>query len=272
VLTRIARFIQSSGAAAGLQLAHAGRKGSIGPPWARGVIAPTDGGWVPVAPSEISFGPNYPDPRELTEPDIRNIVEAFGKATERALAAEFRVLEVHAAHGYLLHEFLSPVTNQRTDRYGGSFENRVRIVLDVVENVRARWPEHLPLFVRVSAVDWTESGWQLEDTVELARLLKTRGVDVIDCSSGGLSSMLPRTFGPRYQVPFARKVKLEADIPTCAVGLIKTATDAEGILEEGSADLIALAREHLRNPYFSFQAAEQLESTIEDWPLQYLRA
>jgi 2,4-dienoyl-CoA reductase-like NADH-dependent reductase (Old Yellow Enzyme family) len=163
------------------------------------------------------------------------------------------------------------MTNQRTDEYGGSFENRVRIVLDVVDEVRGRWPEHLPLFVRVSAVDWSESGWQLEDTIALTKLLKHRGVDVIDCSSGGLSPMAPRKFGPRYQVPFARAVKLDVDIPTCAVGLITTASEAESILEEGSADLIALAREHLRDPYFSFHAAAELGSTVEHWPQQYLR-
>jgi 2,4-dienoyl-CoA reductase-like NADH-dependent reductase (Old Yellow Enzyme family) len=270
-LARIARFVETSGAAPGLQLAHAGRKGSIGPPWARGVITPADGGWVPPAPSGLSFGPGYPNPRELTRTEIGEIVRAFGKATDRALAADFRVLEVHAAHGYLLHEFLSPMTNQRTDEYGGSFENRVRIVLDVVDEVRGRWPEHLPLFVRVSAVDWSESGWQLEDTIALTKLLKHRGVDVIDCSSGGLSPMAPRKFGPRYQVPFARAVKLDVDIPTCAVGLITTASEAESILEEGSADLIALAREHLRDPYFSFHAAAELGSTVEHWPQQYLR-
>jgi 2,4-dienoyl-CoA reductase-like NADH-dependent reductase (Old Yellow Enzyme family) len=272
MLARIARFVEDAGAAAGVQLAHAGRKGSIGAPWVRGAVAERDGGWTPVAPTVAAFGPDYPDPHALSEPEIAGIVRAFGEATGRARAAGFRVLEVHAAHGYLLHEFLSPLTNQRDDRYGGSFENRIRIVLEVVDAVRSQWPAELPLFVRVSAIDWAEGGWQIEDTVILARLLKARGVDVMDCSSGGLSPSAPRKFGPRYQVPFARQVKLEADMPTCAVGLITQPADAEAILAEGSADLIALAREHLRDPYFAFRAASELSATVEGWPVQYSRA
>jgi 2,4-dienoyl-CoA reductase-like NADH-dependent reductase (Old Yellow Enzyme family) len=272
MLARIARFVAQSGAAAGVQLAHAGRKGAVGPPWARGVIPESGGGWTPLAPSAMAFDQDYAEPHALSVPEIGGIVQAFRDAATRALGAGFRVLEIHAAHGYLLHEFLSPDTNLRDDAYGGSFDQRIRIVLEVVDAVRTVWPEKLPLFVRVSAIDWSESGWQIEDTVALARLLKARGVDVIDCSSGGLSPAAPRKFGPRYQVPFARQVKLEADIATCAVGLITTAAEAEAILEEGSADLIALAREHLRDPYFAYHAAAELASTNEGWPQQYSRA
>ena len=272
MLARITRFVRETGAVAGVQLAHAGRKGSTAPPWVRGAVPESAGGWIPVAPSAVTFGPGYLEPRALSISEIDDVVRAFGDATERARVAGFRVLEIHAAHGYLLHEFLSPLTNLRDDRYGGSFENRTRLVLEVVDEVRARWPAELPLFVRVSAVDWAESGWQIEDTVALARLLKARGVDVVDCSSGGLSPAAPRKFGPRYQVPFARQVKREAGILTCAVGLITKAADAEGILEEGSADLIALAREHLRDPYFAFRAATELSSKVEGWPVQYSRA
>lgn len=271
MLARIAHFIESFGAVAGTQLAHAGRKGSIGPPWARGEVTVDQGGWIPVAPSAIRFGPHYPMPRELSRAEIAEIVAAFRDGARRSLAAGFRLTEIHAAHGYLIHEFLSPLTNRRTDEYGGSFENRIRFLLEIVAAVRREWPERFPLMVRISAVDWADNGWDLDSSVELAKVLARSGVDVVDCSSGALSPTAPRQTAPLYQVPFARRIRREANIKTAAVGLINTAAQAESVLADDSADLILLARQYLRDPHFPFHAAREFGAELE-WPKQYDRA
>jgi 2,4-dienoyl-CoA reductase-like NADH-dependent reductase (Old Yellow Enzyme family) len=272
-LTRIANFVRGQGAAAGIQLAHAGRKASTRVPWeGGGTIPPTaDGGWTPVAPSAVPFKPEDAPPEELSESGIREIVEAFRRAAERALRAGFQVVEIHGAHGYLINEFLSPLSNRRTDRYGGSFENRVRFALEVVEAVRSAWPERLPLFLRISATDWVDGGWTVDDSVELARRVGKAGVDLIDCSSGGVSPLQKIELRPGYQVPFAERVRCEAGIPTAAVGLITTTEQADEIVRTGKADLVLLAREFLRDPYFPLRAAKALGVEIQG-PVQYLRA
>jgi 2,4-dienoyl-CoA reductase-like NADH-dependent reductase (Old Yellow Enzyme family) len=274
MLSRIARFLERFGAVPGTQLAHAGRKGSTVPPWQRGGpdgVPQDKGGWIPVAPSALPFSESYIAPRALRTDEIPQIVAAFAQGAKRALAAGFKIIEIHAAHGYLIHEFLSPLTNQRTDAYGGSYDNRVRLALEVVDAVRKEWPERYPLQVRLSVTDWADGGWTEEDSVELAKRLGTHGVDVIDCSSGGLSPQAPRPLGPLYQVPFAKRVRADAKIKTAAVGLITTAAQAEQIVEEGSADLVALARQFLRDPYFGLHASQELKADAT-WPNQYLRA
>ncbi|MGA2116273.1 MAG: NADH:flavin oxidoreductase/NADH oxidase [Bryobacteraceae bacterium] len=271
-LSRITRFIQSQGAVAGIQLAHAGRKASTARPWEGGkLVAEAAGGWRPVAPSAVPFDDGDPAPHELSAAEIHGIVEAFAAAARRALAAGFGLVEVHAAHGYLAHQFLSPLSNRRQDHYGGSLENRIRFALEVVESVRAAWPEHLPLFVRISATDWVPGGWDIDDSVALARRLKPLGVDLVDCSSGGSSRAQQIPLGPGYQVPFAERVRREAGIPTGAVGLITTAQQAEQILRDGKADLVLLAREFLRDPYFPIRAARELGAQLPA-PVQYFRA
>jgi 2,4-dienoyl-CoA reductase-like NADH-dependent reductase (Old Yellow Enzyme family) len=272
-LARIVRFIDAQGAVAGLQLAHAGRKSSTLRPWDGNGTAPESaGGWKEVvAPSVVPFKDDYPTPRALGEGEIPGIVEAFAAAARRALAAGYRVIEIHAAHGYLLHEFLSPLSNQRTDRYGGSFENRTRIVREVVDAVRRAWPEGLPLFVRVSATDWTDGGWDVPQTVELARTLKERGVDLVDCSSGGNVAAVKIPLGPGYQTPFAERIRREAGIATGTVGLITNSVQADHVIRSGQADLVLLAREMLRDPYWPMRAARELEQPMP-WPAQYLRA
>lgn len=279
-LARAARFIASQGAIPGIQLAHSGRKGSTRPPWGTGgsegskasELRPDEGGWIPVAPSPLPFGEGYPIPAALDETGTGNVVESFKQAASRALAAGFKVVEIHAAHGYLLHEFLSPISNKRGDRYGGSFENRARLLREVVEAVRKIWPEGLPLFLRVSATDWAEEGgWDLEQTVALARLVKPLGVDLVDCSSGGMLPNAKITFGPSYQVPFAEAVKRGADIATGAVGLITEPRQAEEIIASGKADLVFLARELLRDPHWPLRAARELGVDVP-WPPQYERA
>jgi 2,4-dienoyl-CoA reductase-like NADH-dependent reductase (Old Yellow Enzyme family) len=271
-LERIVRFMRGQACATGMQLAHAGRKASTAPPAkGGGAIAPVDGGWQPVGPTAEPFAATYPTPRPLDVAELPGLVAAFRSAAVRALAAGFDILEIHAAHGYLIHEFLSPLSNTRADEYGGSFDNRVRLCLEVIDAVRAVWPERLPLFVRISATDWTDGGWDLEQSVELARRMRTRGVDMVDCSSGGNVPQAAIPFGAGYQVPFAAQIRRQAGIATGAVGLITTAAHANEIIERGDADCVLLAREMLRDPYWPFRAARELGRLVP-WPTQYLRA
>lgn len=272
-LARCVKFIHSQGGVAGIQLAHAGRKASTARPWEGGAkLTPEQGGWSKVvAPSAIPFAVNYPMPVELTIDGIAEAVAGFGKAAQRALDAGFRVIEIHAAHGYLLHEFYSPLSNRRTDQYGGSFENRTRIVREVVEKVRSVWPERLPLFIRISCTDWAEGGWDIDQAVELARVVGKLGVDLIDCSSGGNVADARIPIAPGYQVPFAERIRRDARIMTGAVGMITEADQAEKIIRGGQADIVLLARELLRDPYWPLHAAAKLGKTVA-WPVQYLRA
>ncbi|MBV8569413.1 MAG: NADH:flavin oxidoreductase/NADH oxidase [Acidobacteriaceae bacterium] len=272
-LARVARFIKDRGSVPGIQLAHAGRKASTDVPWrGGGVVSESVGGWRPVAPSAIPFSPASPVPAALTTPEIHEIVSRFAEAAQRALQAGFEVIELHGAHGYLIHEFLSPLSNQRTDEYGGSLENRFRFASDVAKAVRAVWPATLPLFLRISASDWAEDGWTLDESVELARAVQLLGVDLIDCSSGGTLPYVPiPSADPGYQVPFAERIRRETGILTGAVGLITDAQQAENIIRDESADLVLLAREFLREPYWPIKAAQELGVQI---PLadQYKRA
>ncbi|HZP47417.1 MAG TPA: NADH:flavin oxidoreductase/NADH oxidase [Vicinamibacterales bacterium] len=271
-LARIVRFVHAQHSLAGIQIAHAGRKGSTHRPWSgSGALSREQGGWQPVAPTADAFAPNFPVPCALTAREIATLVAAFRQAAQRALRAGFDVVEIHAAHGYLLHEFLSPLVNTRTDEYGGSYDNRVRFCLEVASAVREVWPERLPLFVRLSCTDWKAGGWDLEQTVELARRLEACGVDLIDCSSGGLVVDQQIAVGPGYQVPFAERVRRDAAIATGAVGLITGSAQANAIVEQGQADLVLLARELLRDPYFPLRAARELGREIK-WPPQYVRA
>jgi len=272
-LRRIAEFVHSQGARAGMQLAHAGRKASTAAPWdGHGLVLPADGGWQPVAPSAIAFAPtDYAIPAALDHAGIAAVVEAFRNAARRALEAGFDFVEIHAAHGYLLHEFLSPLSNLRTDSYGGSFLNRTRLVLEVVDAVRSVWPERLPLFVRISATDWAEGGWNPDESVTLARLLRDRGVDLVDCSSGGNVADAKIPVAPGYQVGFAARIRREAGIATAAVGLITEPAQANAIIADGEADFVFLARAELRDPYWPVHAAAALGETVS-WPKQYLRA
>jgi 2,4-dienoyl-CoA reductase-like NADH-dependent reductase (Old Yellow Enzyme family) len=272
-LARVVRFIEAHGAVAGVQLAHAGRKASTRRPWDGGDTAPpSEGGWDDVvAPSAVPFADGHLVPLALDQAGIASVVRAFADGARRAYGAGVRVIELHAAHGYLLHQFLSPLSNRRTDRYGGSFENRTRLVRDVVHAIRVVWPEELPLFARLSATDWTDGGWDADQTVELARMLKEDGVDLIDCSSGGNVAGARIPLGPAYQVPFAERVRREAGIATGAVGLITEAAQADAIIRDGKADLVLLARELLRDPYWPLRAARELGQAGR-WPAQYLRA
>ena len=271
-LARIARFCNAQGAQWGTQLAHAGRKASTKRPW-EGSGAVEHGGWIPVAPGIAPFDPSYPVPRALDEDGIAQVIRAFADGARRTLDAGGTVLEIHGAHGYLLHQFLSPLVNARTDRWGGSFENRTRLAREVVRAVRGVWPERYPLFVRLSATDWVPGGWDVEQTVALARLLRDDGVDVIDASSGGAVPVPPGTIpiGPLYQTPFAEQIRREAGIATAAVGMIAEPADAEAIVAGGRADLIVIARELLRDPYWPLFAARALGAQAP-WPPQYLRA
>jgi 2,4-dienoyl-CoA reductase-like NADH-dependent reductase (Old Yellow Enzyme family) len=235
------------------------------------MLKPEEGGWQTVAPSAVAFSPNHSLPQALDLAGIDSTVGAFGSAAKRALEAGFDVVEIHAAHGYLIHEFLSPLANQRTDGYGSSLENRMRFPLEVTERVRAAWPEHLPLFVRISATDWVEGGWTADESVELARQLKQRGVDLVDCSSGGMVPYAQIPMGPGFQVQFAERIRREAGIATAAVGMITEAAQANEIVAEGKADLVLLAREMLRDPYWAVHAAAVLGEAAS-WPKQYLRA
>jgi 2,4-dienoyl-CoA reductase-like NADH-dependent reductase (Old Yellow Enzyme family) len=272
-LKRIVSFIHEQGSVAGVQLAHAGRKASTRRPWeGDGVVPETEGGWQNVmAPSAIQFADNYPTPQALTVDGIQQVVRAFAAAARRACDAGFRVIEIHAAHGYLIHEFLSPLSNHRDDTYGGSFENRTRLIREIVTAVRSSWPKGAPLFVRISATDWVEGGWDLEESIELARSLKQLGVDLIDCSSGGTVPHAKIPAGPGYQTPFAQRIRREAEILTGAVGMITSPVQAEQIIGTGQADAIVIAREFLRDPYWPLRAAKELGQSIS-WPVQYLRA
>ncbi len=271
---RIVEFVHGQGALAGMQLAHAGRKASTQPPWeGRGFVADEDGGWEPVAPSAVAF-PGLREPRALATEELAGVVDAFVAGARRALDAGFDVLEIHAAHGYLLHQFLSPLSNQRTDEYGGSFDNRIRLLLEVVGAVRAAAPAETPLVVRISATDWVEGGWTDDDSVRLAGLLKDAGVDLVDVSTGG-NALADIPVGPGYQVPFARRIRRETGMPTGAVGMITEPKQAEDIVADGSADVVLLARELLRNPHWPLFAAHELGVRVGqgiDWPNQYLRA
>ena len=273
MLGRIVSFIHEQGSIAGMQLAHAGRKASTRRPWeAPGKVPEGEGGWEKVvAPSALAFTDNYPMPQALTSGGIQEVVAAFAAAARRACQAGFRVVEIHAAHGYLIHEFLSPLSNRRADDYGGSFENRTRLCREIVAAVRSAWPKELPLFVRISATDWIDGGWNIDDSVKLAAQLKPMGVDLIDCSSGGNVPHAQIPVGPGYQVAFAERIRREAEIMTGAVGMITSPVQAEHIIRTGQADAVIMAREFLRDPYWALRAARELEQPIA-WPVQYLRA
>ena len=269
---RIASFIEQNGAVAGIQLAHAGRKASTDVPWRGGaVIREGANSWQPLAPSPIPFRSGDPVPHELTPAEIEEIVEQFAHSTQLAIDAGFHVVELHMAHGYLLHEFLSPLCNARTDEFGGSLENRMRFPLRVAERVRKTWPDDLPLFVRISASDWVEGGWDLDQSIAFSKRLRDIGVDLIDCSSGGAVPGAKIPLGPGYQVPFARAIRAEAGIATAAVGLITEAQQANEIISSGAADAVMLARELLRDPYWPLHAARALGVDVP-WPPQYERA
>jgi 2,4-dienoyl-CoA reductase-like NADH-dependent reductase (Old Yellow Enzyme family) len=273
-LRRIRHFINAQGAAAGIQLAHAGRKASTSKPWAGkpGTVPLNEGGWTTAGPSPIPFDAQHRAPSALDGEQIGHVVQAFVQAARRALTAGFQVAEIHAAHGYLLHQFLSPLSNQRQDAYGGSFDNRIRLLLEVTTAVRSVWPEDLPLLVRLSATDWVDGGWNPDETVELARRLKPLGVDLIDVSSGGTAASAKMPIGPGYQTRFAERVRQEAGMPSSAVGMITQPAQAEHILRTGQADLVMLGRELLRDPRWPLHAAEALGESNVPWPAPYLRA
>jgi 2,4-dienoyl-CoA reductase-like NADH-dependent reductase (Old Yellow Enzyme family) len=271
-LKQITTLIHSHGSIAGIQLAHSGRKGSCQMPWEGGKQLPLEAGsWQTVAPSALTFNPEDAPPKVLTISDIQEVVNSFALAARRALRAGYKLIEIHSAHGYLLHEFLSPLSNHRTDEYGGSFQNRIRLLLEVVDGVKSVWPENLPLFVRISATDWVEGGWNIDEAVQLAGILRKEGVDLIDCSSGGMVPDAKIPFASGYQVDFARSIREETGILTGAVGLITSAEQAEDILATKKADLILIGRASLREPYFPLEAAKKLNEEIT-WPPQYIRA
>lgn len=271
-LKRLASLIQSQGSIPGIQIGHAGRKASTQVPWLGGnPLTPAEGAWPTIAPSAIPFDTGWHTPRALTIDEIHSLTESFIQAAKRALAAGFKVLEIHGAHGYLISEFLSPLTNLRTDEYGGSFENRTRFLRETITAVRTVWPASLPLFLRISATDWAEGGWASDDSVALAALVKPLGIDLMDCSSGGVVANAKMQLGPGYQVPFASAVRNNAGLPTAAVGMITEPQQANDIIEQGHADLVLLAREFLRDPYWPIHAAKALGVTPRV-PNQYLRA
>jgi len=273
-LKQIVDFIHTQGALAGVQLAHAGRKGSHQKPWEgdKLILSSQPNGWQTVAPSPIPFAEGTEAPVELDKAGIQKVIDDYVAATQRAIKAGYDVIEIHAAHGYLFHQFYSPLSNKRTDEYGGTFKNRVRILLEVAEAVRSIWGNEKTLFVRVSATDWTENGWDVEDSVILAAMLKEKGVDLIDTSSGGIIPHVKIPVKPGYQVEFAERIKAEAGILTGAVGLITNAQQADMILEKEQADIILIARESLRDPYFPLHAASTLGDNNVQWPVQYERA
>jgi len=270
-LRQIVDFIHSQGVRAGIQLAHAGRKASMTPPFhGERLLTLEEGRWQTVGPSPIAFSPKYDLPQPLDQFGINTVVDAFAQAACRAHRAGFDFVEIHAAHGYLLHEFLSPLANQRTDAYGGSFDNRIRLLLEAVDSVRAEWPAHLPVFVRISATDWAEGGWSPDEAVELARHLREHHVDLVDVSSGGQVPDARIPLGPGFQVPFAARIRAEAGIPTAAVGMITEPVQANEFVASGQADMIFLARAMLRDPYWPLHAATALGEEVS-WPVQYLR-
>lgn len=269
---RITSFIKGQNSIPGIQLAHAGRKASTFSPWkGTGAVAEKEGGWETIAPSPTSFADNYPLPKEMSKQDIQMVIDQFNLAAERSIKAGFELIELHMAHGYLIHEFLSPLSNFRKDEYGGSLENRCRLAVEIAKNVRMIIPQDMPLFVRISSTDWVENGWDIDQSVKLAGWLKETGVDLVDCSSGGNISKAEIPLGPGYQIPFSEKIKKQVDIFTAGVGLIISPEQAENIIRTGQADLIVLARELLRNPYWPLYAAEKLKADTK-WPKQYLRA
>lgn len=271
-LQQITGFIRQQGAVAAIQLAHAGRKAGCAIPAKGGKqLQIVEGGWKTVSASPLPFNPEDAAPEELDTNGIKKVISDFKHAAERAFKAGYQVIEIHAAHGYLIHQFLSPLSNLRKDEYGGSFENRIRLLLEIIAEVQTVWPNDLPLFVRISATDWADGGWDTEEAVKLSAILKEMGIDLIDCSSGGLVPTAKIPFGPGYQVAFAQEIKKETGILTGAVGMITDAEQAENILNTDQADLILIARESLRNPYFGLNAARLLEDDI-NWPIQYLRA
>ncbi|QEC67845.1 NADH:flavin oxidoreductase/NADH oxidase [Panacibacter ginsenosidivorans] len=271
-LKRITTFIESQGAVPAIQLAHAGRKASNSAPWKGGVaLTSTEGAWQTLAPSAIPFNDKHPAPKAMTNDDIRQLLIDFRNATTRALQAGFKIIEIHAAHGYLINSFLSPLSNQRKDDYGGSFENRIRLLCEITEIIRTVLPKDYPLFVRISATDWVDGGWTIDDSVRLAAILKTKEVDLIDCSSGGNSTAQKIPVGPMYQTVFAERIKKETGILTGAVGMINTTEEAASIIQDEKADLVIMARQMLRDPYFALHAAKELSTDIK-WPDQYLRA
>lgn len=271
-LARIARFAGEHGTVAAVQLAHAGRKAGIGLGWQeQRSLRADEGGWATVAPSALSFGPGYDVPQALDEAGIRAVIDQFAAAARRASDAGFPIVEIHAAHGYLLHQFLSPLSNQRTDEWGGSFENRTRLVREVARTVRAEWPERLPLLIRLSATDWVEGGWNIEETVALCRNLKDLGIDLVDVSTAGLLPTAKIPVGPGFQTEFAERVRHEAGLPVAAVGMITSPAQADHIVRSGQADMVLLGRELLRNPYWPLAAARELGQPAS-WPKQYLRA
>ncbi len=272
MLKRINEFITSQGAVPGIQLAHAGRKASHHVPWNGGnALTKNEGGWQTVAPSSIPFSEDDSLPVELNMDGIRKVIHDFKTAAKRALDAGFKIIEIHAAHGYLIHEFYSSYSNKRTDDYGGSFDNRICLLLEIIDNINEVWPADYPLFVRISATDWIDGGWNIEDSIRLAKILKDHHVDLVDCSTGGNVPGVKIPIGPCYQLPFAEKIKKEAGIMTGAVGMITTAAEAESIITNQQADIVLLAREFLRDPYFPLHAAKELQFDY-NWPLQYLRA
>jgi 2,4-dienoyl-CoA reductase-like NADH-dependent reductase (Old Yellow Enzyme family) len=271
-LKRVTDFIISQSAVPGIQLAHAGRKASHEVPWLGGeALTKEEGAWETIAPSSVPFKEGEPAPKEMSLEEIRQCITQFKQAAERALKAGFKIIELHGAHGYLINEFLSPASNKRTDDYGGSFENRTRFLVDIVDSVREEWPQEYPLFVRISATDWINEGWDGDDSVRLGKLLESKGVDLLDCSTGGNVSGVRIELKPMYQVPFAERIKKETALLSGAVGLITTAAECDQIIAEGKADVIFLARQLLRDPYFPLHAAKELGVDIP-WPEQYLRA
>ena len=271
-LARIARFIDSQASVAGIQLAHAGRKASTHRPWSgHGALSEEEGGWTAVGSSAVAFADNYPMPKELTRDEIAAVIRSFGEAATRVTEAGFRVVEIHAAHGYLLHEFLSPLSNRRTDEYGGNLENRSRLLMEVTSEIRKVWPEKYPLFARISATEWVDGGFGIEEAVVVAGKLKEMGVDLVDCSSGGNAAQAKIPVGPGYQTPLAARIRREAGVMTGAVGMIVAPEQADQIIRNGDADMVLLARELLRDPYWPMRAAKELVQTMP-WPAQYLRA
>ena len=272
-LHQVTSFIKGQGAVPGIQLAHAGRKASTARPWDGGEpVSVQAGGWKPVGPSAIPFSEEYTTPHELTVDEISRIVKAFRDAAVRTLQAGFEVIELHAAHGYLLHEFLSPLSNKRTDSYGGSFQNRTSIIIEAIDAIREVWPDKLPLWVRISTTDWTEGGWDVSQSVELSAMMKSHGVDLVDCSSGGNVASASIPVGSGYQVEAAARIRKEAAVPTAAVGMITSPAQADTIVRTGQADFVLIARELLRNPYWPLMAAQQLHIKTSPVPKQYQRA
>ena len=272
MLRRITEFVRRHGAVAGMQIAHAGRKASVDVPWNGGAPVPeAQGGWTPLGPSAIPYADGSPVPQVLSEGEIQGLVNEFAEAARRARRAGFEVVELHFAHGYLVHEFLSPLSNTRTDRYGGSFENRARLAREITRAVRAAWPDDLPLFARISASDWAPGGWDIDDSVQLSAALKQDGVDLVDCSSGGNIHTAKFSAGPGYLAPYAERIRREAAVPTAAVGFITSPQQADHVLRSGQADLVVMARQLLREPYWPLRAAAELHAEGA-WPSQYLRA